>query len=301
MWIGSCQFQTFGPYYYPTGDANVDNTFLIIGEWNSTHLYFALTVTGDSWFGFAFAQSAGCNPTNIASCTTDNQDAFVFGSLGGAEPLEVKEYTLSSDWTAAIRQIMQNLELIDDIRTEVRSGVFEYSLYFTRPYNPSAYGDRNSYTLPYPLAGNFCWLWAMGTTLEYPVSPVEYQGYQCINFGGTTNAPTPSPSYGPTTKPTLDPTPKPSKSPLTSSDTAHPSRSPTKEPTKQPTDSSSTPTSSPTMKPTPGPTVQKGSPTRTPTKKPTPSPSQYPTKAPTPEPTHSPVRPGATLFPSQKV
>ena len=303
--IGSCQFQTFGAYYYPSGDSQNDETFLIFGGWNSTHIFFSLTVTGDQWFGMAFAQSMGCTPANIDTCSIFNQDAWIFYSKAPnppENPLDVKECRMGNDWLTCNEHAKQDLELLDEIRTySFGNGVFQYSLYFARPYNPTAYGDRSGYALPYPLAGDFCWLWAMGDGLLYPNNVVDQQGYQCIEFGGTTAAPTPSPSYGPTMRPTVDPTLKPTNSPTEPGATARPSVSPTMRPTLDPTDATPEPTDNPTKSPTPSPTVQANSPSASPTKKPTPSPSLQPTLAPTPEPSKPPTRPGETPDPTGDV
>ena len=235
LWISTIygQFQTFGPYYYPTGDSSVDTTFLVFGEYNSTHFYMSMTVTGESWFGFGFAQSTGCTvnsgcagtvsalvgctdgATVSGDCTMTGTDAMVFGNYGGAVNLAVQEYNLGNHDVGYLHA-KQDIGYLDDIGIQYLPslGVNEYSVYLVRPYNPENYGDRNSYKLPYPLGGDFCWLWAVGDGLTYPPSATHTnQGYQCVDFGGTTDAPTPSPSYGPSPGPTNDPTVKPTKAP----------------------------------------------------------------------------------------
>ena len=142
--------------------------------------------------------------------------------------------------------------------------------------------------MTYPLAGDFCWLWAQGDGISFGGSSTSKHlesGFECLSFGGTTSDPTPSPSYGPTKAPTKAPTPKPSKNPSTFKDTAYPTTDPTKEPTTSPTDDTPNPQTDPTKSPTPGPTAVAGTPTKAPTERPTKFPTDDPTADPTPQPT----------------
>eukprot|EP00486_Rosalina_sp_Unknown_P008256 CAMPEP_0201592512 /NCGR_PEP_ID=MMETSP0190_2-20130828/190385_1 /ASSEMBLY_ACC=CAM_ASM_000263 /TAXON_ID=37353 /ORGANISM="Rosalina sp." /LENGTH=552 /DNA_ID=CAMNT_0048051317 /DNA_START=154 /DNA_END=1812 /DNA_ORIENTATION=- len=280
-----------------------------MGEHNSTHFYINLFVTGDHWFGFAFPDDctpnsgctgeltpAGCSLPNAAlsGCKMDRSDAIIFG---GELKLSTLEWTLNDD-SYGYLHAAQNTESV--VYSE-KIGSFDiyHSVYITRPYDPSKYGDRFSHKITYPFAGSFCWLWAMGDGLEVsPTSNHLFAGYQCIDFGGDTEAPTPSPSYGPTPGPTTDPTPKPTKMPSSAGETGHPTMDPTKEPSISPTEISSNPSVTPTRTPTPGPTQIKGEPSNAPTKKPTPTPTDKPSVSPTPEPTDAPLQPGQTKSPS---
>ena len=314
-----------GPYFYPTGDQSQDNSFINFGEENATHFYLNMVVTGDNWLGFAFGNSHypdGCTPDATCSgtvglsgcvypdtadvgCETVGADAIIFGNYGGELDLAIQEWTLDG-WSTGSLHSAQDLSLIQPVFSQnvVLDGsrVWQYSVNSLRPYDPRGdpWYDIFSYALPYPLGGDFCWLWAMGSSISFPSDPDTY-GYQCIDFGGTTLGPTPSPSYGPTPGPTEDPTIKPTKAPTVRGATAKPTDSPTKEPTLTPTDPTPGPSRDPTPSPTPGPTVQEGDPTKAPTLKPTPAPSEIPTKEPTARPSEAPTRPGETKKPTPSV
>ena len=159
LWIGNSQQQVFGPYYYPTGDSNIDDTFIVFGEYNATHFYMSITVTGSSWVGFGFAQSSGCTPSS-STCLTQGTDAIIFANYGGSTSLTAQEWTLGATWWQGSLHSKQDITLLAGVTTEYipAAGEFEYSIYLIRPYNPLAYGDRTGYVLSYPLAGDFCWL-----------------------------------------------------------------------------------------------------------------------------------------------
>lgn len=195
------------------------------------------------------------------------------------------------------------------IRVEYDSDVYidtklmdKCTMYHNVIYNTANYGDRNGYTITYPMAGTFCWLWAMGDGLSVSSSNAWAQakmtGHECLDLAGTTMGPTPSPSYGPTNVPTNSPTPKPTKPPTPVGGTGTPTTTPTKGPTVSPTPATADPTLYPTRSPTYKPTVVAGTPTREPTPEPTEFPTREPTKAPTPSPT---LEEGETAAPTMDV
>ena len=311
--ITNCQFQSYGPYYYPTGTPS-DGTFITFGEFNSTHFYIQMVILGDSWFGFGFPNGGtgclpssgctgtfdpkvGCTGNNTASytseCRMEYTDAIVFGDYGDAQPIAVKEWILGNHNEGSMHT-KQDLSYDDPVVSYLPTlQKFEYTVYIFRPYNPSTSGDLISYRLQYPLrdAYDFCWLWALGDGLSYPPqNPHTNRGYQCINYDPTTTtSPTPAPTYLPTVDPTSNPTQKPTKYPSIPGDTAPPTADPTKEPTISPTNSTTAPSTDPTSSPATDPTVRRGDPTKGPTLKPTPIPFDPPTADPTKDPTPQPT------------
>eukprot|EP01084_Bolivina_argentea_P236301 397359_1 len=247
LFFGHVYGQGYGPYYYPTG-ADTDPIFITFGEFNTTHFYINVFITGNHWFGFAFASGSGCTPLS-STCNMVDSDAIIFGLYGGTDPLTAKEYKLGEHAVGTIHA-SQDIGIQAYSQYNSQLGIYEYSASLRRPYDPSQYGDRDSFTITYPLAGDFCWLWAQGIDISFSnvntASHGNNKGHQCISFGGTTNDPTPSPSYGPTPGPTMDPTPKPSKQPSIAGDTSAPSSDPSKEPTISPTDITNSPSTDPT-------------------------------------------------------
>eukprot|EP01084_Bolivina_argentea_P236302 397364_1 len=289
--LETVQGQGYGPFYYPTG-ADTDPIFITFGEYNTTHFYVNMFITGDHWFGFAFASGSGCTLSSTM-CSMVNSDAIIFGNYGTLTALEFE----LGNHSVTRQTFIPETQAYSQYNTAL--GIYEYSASIRRPYDPSQYGFTNNYKITYPFAGNFCWLWAQGSEISISSSDPSTashinKGHQCVNFGGITNDPTPTPSYTPTPRPSLTPTIKPSQHPSIIGDTAYPTGDPTKEPTNSPT---KIPTYIPTASPTPGPTVQLGAPTKGPTRKPTPLPTSEPTKYPTKYPTMITVHP--TIYPTE--
>eukprot|EP01083_Nonionella_stella_P288993 983509_1 len=294
-----------GPFFFPTGETS-DPIYIIFGEHNTTHFFLNMFVTGAYWFGFGFASGSGCTNASAEAdeCYMKDTEALVFGDYASADPTKrftAKEFILGkTDFPHSPEQeISQNYLEVDEVTQQCFGGTCDYTVRIRRPYDPSAYGDRNAYQITYPLAGSFCFLWAQGNGIFFsPSSTHENNGAKCIAFGGTTVAPTPTPSYNPIPNPTIDPTPKPTGNPSVQGDTGTPTTDPTTAPTTDPTDISNAPSVDPTQSPTPGPTVEAGVPTKSPTLKPTTAPTDEPTSNPTPLPSESPTKTGDTRPPT---
>eukprot|EP01083_Nonionella_stella_P002907 8315_1 len=230
----------YGPYFFPTGDTS-DPIYINFGEHNTTHAFFNMFVTGDYWFGFGFASGSGCTAESalVNECYMKDTEALVFGDYASADPTKrftAKEYILGTTAYphSPEQEISQNYLEVDEVTQQCFGGTCDYTVRIRRPYDPSAYGDRNAYQITYPLAGSFCFLWAQGDGIFFsPSSTHENNGAKCIAFGGTTVAPTPTPSYNPIPNPTIDPTPKPTRYPSVQGDTARPTIDPTVSPTAE--------------------------------------------------------------------
>ena len=184
------QSSQYGPYYYPTGDSDNFQAFITFGEFNASHFFLGINVYGDYWFGFGFASShypdgctpnsgcstavdplVGCTGTATTGCKMDGTDAIIFGNYGGNVLYAAREWTLG-DHVAGFQHGSQDLGSpdtgIDGVnRQYVSNGDYWIStINVRRPYDPFLYGDRYSYTITYPLAGDFCWLWALGRFLH---------------------------------------------------------------------------------------------------------------------------------------
>eukprot|EP01083_Nonionella_stella_P311984 1114213_1 len=69
----------YGPFYYPTGSTE-DPLIISFGEYNTTHFFLALDITGEHWFGFGFANTGdhGCFANNT-TCFMSGVDAIIYG------------------------------------------------------------------------------------------------------------------------------------------------------------------------------------------------------------------------------
>eukprot|EP01083_Nonionella_stella_P173503 598694_1 len=255
--VSLCQYihaqSFFGPFYYPNGVAS-DPISLTFGEYNTTHMFINTDVSGSYWFGFGFDQTGGA---------MEGTDAIVIGIYDG---------TISArEWILGNHQVGYQ-HTIQNIGTQSFTQSGQHSVSIKRPYDPSLYGDRDSYSVTYPFAESFCWMWAQGDGMDLTVPQGSLshlnKGYQCI---GTSRTPTPSPTY--------PPIPAPTKHPSDGGDPAHPTNNPTKDPTN-----------APTVEPTSGPIV--------PTNIPTSAPITTPTETPTNTPTDIPMTETSTEIPT---
>ena len=182
-------FQTYGPYYYPTG-SNSDPVVIQFGEVNSTHMF--IDIFSNAWFGFGFADSgisgectpnsgctenigaAGCtgNGTAVTGCRMYGVDAVIFANFGGTLDLTVSQWTLG-DNDSGNMALTQELEIVSEY-----SAGGTYQVRFHRAFTPA---DRFAYPVPFPFDGDFCWLWAIGNDIAWSSTKHAYRGYQCID------------------------------------------------------------------------------------------------------------------------